>query len=307
MNKKMIGKVMAAGLLTLLVAATQLGAMSEVSVAAANSIEIMVNGKKATPDAPPYSNAGRVMVPLRFISDHFQGKLKLSGKDITITRGDRTIKLKIGSKTAEINGKSFDLGAPSEVKYNRTMVPLRLINAGFGIPVRWDAVGQRVWVGEEKVLSLEEKGVKVGTYDEYKRYFGDYEDISKTKKVSVFTGSDFPVRFEAVDDKVTFYKIWTEQVNGLDVIKIHHSGKRFGIYFLTGDGKPRFRMPAELISLKNADGSYVDVYYVASSGDFFVGDIKDKNWENFKISSVKYIGFKVNLETTPLLLNPFTK
>jgi len=274
--------------------------------ATSTPVGIIINGKKAIPDSPPYVVSGRVMVPLRFISDQFGSKLTLNGKDITITKGKQVIKLTIGSRTAVINGKQIDLGAPSEVKLNRTMVPLRLVGEGFGVNVRWDAISKLVWIGEEKVPTQETGGFKKGKIEDYKKYFGKIDYMFKeANDVTIFTQNDLPINLSNKFGDSVIFRVWIEKVNGAEVMKIHYSGKKFSVYYFIENDQPRPRQLVSNLTVNNKDGSFIDTFDIASDTDFFIRGIKD--WNKLKATDIAYIAFGADLDTLPLLSKPFAK
>ncbi|MBP8707484.1 MAG: copper amine oxidase N-terminal domain-containing protein, partial [Caldisericia bacterium] len=88
-------------------------------------------------------------VPLRFISEAFGSKVEWQnvGKGrIIITLKEKIIILNIGSKEATINGTSYTLLAPPEIKNGRTFVPVRFISEGLGAEVLWNAQYQEVTI-----------------------------------------------------------------------------------------------------------------------------------------------------------------
>ncbi|MCP1309956.1 stalk domain-containing protein [Paenibacillus tyrfis] len=87
---------------------------------------------------------GRVLVPLRDISDELGAKLSWeeSTKSITLTRDSTTVQLKIGDPTVQVNGKSQTLDVPPQIKGDQTFVPVRFVAEAFGAKVEWDTEAQ---------------------------------------------------------------------------------------------------------------------------------------------------------------------
>ncbi|SCW84542.1 MORN repeat-containing protein [Paenibacillus tianmuensis] len=87
---------------------------------------------------------GRVLVPLRDISDELGAKLSWeeSTKSITLTKDSTTVQLKIGDPTVQMNGKSQTLDVPPQIKDDQTFVPVRFVAEAFGAKVKWDAEAQ---------------------------------------------------------------------------------------------------------------------------------------------------------------------
>lgn len=117
-----------------------------------HTIKVMINGKQQTLDQPPILKRNRTMVPLRGIFEslgadvHFEQK---TGR-ITITKEKLNIKLKINSKSVDINGKIKIIDVPPFLENDRTMVPLRFISEAIGADVIWDGLQNRVLINTEK-------------------------------------------------------------------------------------------------------------------------------------------------------------
>ena len=81
------------------------------------------------------------MVPIRYLLEVFG----ISGENIafnkgtiTITAGAKTIVLKNGSDTIQVDGKAVKLGTAVVIKDGRTFVPMGQIAKLLGIQVEWD-------------------------------------------------------------------------------------------------------------------------------------------------------------------------
>jgi hypothetical protein len=112
-----------------------------------NSISLIVgnkigyfNGRKFDIEAPPIIKEGRVLVPLRVISDIFGADLEWisESKEIVITLRSDKIILKVGDFTANINGKRIRIDSPPFISNGRTMVPIRFISESFKSEVDWN-------------------------------------------------------------------------------------------------------------------------------------------------------------------------
>ena len=93
---------------------------------------------EATTDAEPELKNNRLMVPLRVISEHLGARVLWTGKEVVLAKGDKTITLRPGSGTAEVNGEQTGLDAEPYVKNGRVMVPLRFVAEVFDCDVRYE-------------------------------------------------------------------------------------------------------------------------------------------------------------------------
>lgn len=107
----------------------------------------------------PYIKQGRVMVPLRLISESFGFDVSWNGAERRVTMtpaNDRvknmpTFSVKIGSRDIYANGNQLaTTDVPAEIRNDYTYVPLRVIAELFGYPVRWDDSERAAVIGNEE-------------------------------------------------------------------------------------------------------------------------------------------------------------
>lgn len=114
-------------------------------------IYLIVNKNPITVDADPFIEPAsqRTMVPIRFVAENLGAKVDWNDQtqEVTITRGSKTIWLKIGSLNAKVDGKDVTTDvAPQivttdvapQIVSGRTFVPVRFISESFGADVKWD-------------------------------------------------------------------------------------------------------------------------------------------------------------------------
>ena len=92
-------------------------------------------------DVPAVLNEqGRTMVPLRGVFEAVGAAVAWDpqARKVTATRGERTVSLVIGSRTAYVNGAAYQLDVPPGIYRDRTMVPLRFVGESLGAAVHWE-------------------------------------------------------------------------------------------------------------------------------------------------------------------------
>lgn len=108
---------------------------------AEDQIRIAVNGQDVVfPDALPFMENGRVLVPVRFIAERLGAPVEWEANGLAQTvsiKGPGTITLKIGENRAFINGVEKPLDAAATISNGRTFVPLRFIGELLGASFRW--------------------------------------------------------------------------------------------------------------------------------------------------------------------------
>ncbi len=107
--------------------------------AAKGDITINIYGDRVDSDVAPFIVNGRTLVPIRVISEYLHCVVGWDNatRTVTVLNGAKTIKLKIGSATAYVNGKPIKMDVKPLIKNGRTMVPIRFISELFGLKVGW--------------------------------------------------------------------------------------------------------------------------------------------------------------------------
>ena len=97
-------------------------------------------------------NGGFVLIPK---GRPFDWAYALCDADTAILRKAKTIKLTIGSKTEDVDGKPVDMPAAPYIRRDRLLVPVRAVSDALGCTVTWDATsGTATLTSEEGVLAL---------------------------------------------------------------------------------------------------------------------------------------------------------
>lgn len=142
--------------------------------AANYNVKVAIDGTLIKfPDAQPYINqAGKTMVPVRFISENLGYNVSWDGvkRMVTIDNGEKKIELTVGAHQAIIEGKAVYLDAPVTLSGNRTFVPVRFITEAFGQTVTWKNWNRTVYIGTvppNPVLEMVATayGTECGKYD----------------------------------------------------------------------------------------------------------------------------------------------
>lgn len=184
---------------------------------------IIVNDHIVFSDVAPYIKNSRTYVPIRFIAEElgFDVKWDAKTKKVTMTDGESTVELTIGSKTMLVNGKKVKLDAPAEIKDQRTFVPLRAIAEAFGKKVEYSNDYRAVCIGDDVRFNKNYRVVYY--YDTIDPVITDYEINIVTYRMIV-NGEE--KRFETVEELIDVilddfeqYKLTGKSQYGLKVYK----------------------------------------------------------------------------------------
>ncbi|MED1862460.1 stalk domain-containing protein [Fictibacillus nanhaiensis] len=140
-------------------------------VAASSSISLYMNGAKQQYDQQPIIKENRALVPIRAVSEGLGASVTYQSSDKTVRiKKDRiNITLKVGSKTANINGMKKVLDVPAQAINNRTLVPLRFVGETLHAKVAYDSKSKSVHItGSEFTKFVEANQEKVVTITKLK-------------------------------------------------------------------------------------------------------------------------------------------
>lgn len=135
----------------------------------AYAVDLYVDTNKVETDTPPTVVDGRTLVPVRAIFEAIGATVEWDNDTRTVTgvRGDTTVTIQIGNKTAYVNGEPRALDVPAQIINNRTMVPARFISESMGCDVTWYQKTQTAAVANTM------KGQKIYVTETGKRYHYD--------------------------------------------------------------------------------------------------------------------------------------
>ncbi len=107
-----------------------------------DNVSVYLNGTQVVfPDQQPFfdASAGRVFVPVRFVSEALGAQVEWVQQEqkIVIGRGGKEIILYIGQKEVFVDGRPYTLDVAVRLVNSRTMVPLRFVSEALGAGVKW--------------------------------------------------------------------------------------------------------------------------------------------------------------------------
>lgn len=112
------------------------------------AIDLYVDGRKLEPDVPPVVVNNSTLVPMRAIFEALKADIQWDGATETVTakKDATTISIKLGSKTASVNGQAKTLDVPAQTINDRTMVPVRFVAEAMNGKVTWEEDTQTVYI-----------------------------------------------------------------------------------------------------------------------------------------------------------------
>jgi hypothetical protein len=147
-NKKKI-------MLSLLSAVMAFGVVASSAAAAKVEISVQVDSQTVHfPDSKPYSEDGRIMIPIRFVSEALGAEVEFektkTGKEIRrvvrIELAGKKIDMPVNSDVVLIGDNTVKLDVPARMQGNRVFVPVRFVSEALGANVNW--------IGEKRLVDI---------------------------------------------------------------------------------------------------------------------------------------------------------
>lgn len=110
------------------------------SLSFANLINVYVNDSKLNMSTQAVIEQERTLVPLRSIFESMGATVRWeqSTKTVTGFKGDKSMQLQIGNKSATVNNRIVKLDVAAVLRNDYTLVPARFIAESLGSEVDWD-------------------------------------------------------------------------------------------------------------------------------------------------------------------------
>lgn len=173
---------------------------------AAAKIDVYIHNTLLTADVDPYLDKGRVLVPLRAMSEEldFDVAWDAAERKVTITDSDTEIILWIESTKVLVNGKTSTIDMPATIRNGRTFIPVRFVSEQLGQRVYW--VKGQVHVFANIAAPVAAQKVSVSSAAELLREIGPNKHIilkegvyDLTKAIQGLKSSDYLAVQEVFD------------------------------------------------------------------------------------------------------------
>ncbi|MGG1880324.1 copper amine oxidase N-terminal domain-containing protein [Paenibacillus cisolokensis] len=146
----------------ILISTFMLFGMTLGSVSAAENVYVQVDGKNVKfPDAQPYVESNRVLIPIRFVSEALGAKVSYK-KETTGSRVERVvyvelngkmIRMPVNSDTVLVGDTIVKLDVPARLQGSRVFVPLRFVSEALGAKVNWNQSKKLVSISTGKEVT----------------------------------------------------------------------------------------------------------------------------------------------------------
>lgn len=120
-------------------------------------VEVRVDGQSILTDVAPVTQKEEVFVPLRAVAEALGADARFASgpgadDEIEVIRGDQTLRFRVGSEKASLNGNTMTLRqAPFRVR-GRVMVGLHALSRAFNVKTTYDSKTARIDVDSPGVI-----------------------------------------------------------------------------------------------------------------------------------------------------------
>jgi hypothetical protein len=119
------------------------------AVASAQDIGVTVDGRAVRfAGQEPVMVNNSVLVPLRGVFEEMGANVRWNQRrqQVTATKDGKVIRLIIGERTADVDGRAVRLNTPAQNRNGTTLVPLRFLSESLGAQVRWNPNTEMVMI-----------------------------------------------------------------------------------------------------------------------------------------------------------------
>lgn len=142
-------------------------------------IKLFINGKKVVLEQNIIIENSRVLVPYSLIAKNLgaDSNWDSSTKKVTVKSDVKIVEIKIGNKTAMVNGKAIELDVAPTIRNDRTMIPLRFVAESLDYNVEYNKESREVSLtpnlfspNGDGIVSFEDITYKNNEYSFLKEY-----------------------------------------------------------------------------------------------------------------------------------------
>ncbi|MFS0727025.1 copper amine oxidase N-terminal domain-containing protein [Paenibacillus sp. 1P07SE] len=120
----------------------------QTSAVQTSDIIIYINDKRFYPEPKPIVAHATTMLPIRSIGEALGAQVNWDKTEsaITITKQSHTVKLKLSSKQAHVNGKETALSTAPILHKDAVFAPIRVVAEGVGAKVHFDSGANTLYI-----------------------------------------------------------------------------------------------------------------------------------------------------------------
>lgn len=109
---------------------------------------IYINDKRFHPEPKPIISSGTNLLPIRSIGEALGAQVSWdqASSSITVTKNKDSVKLKLNSKKATVNGQEVTFNASPILYKDAVFAPIRVVAEGVGASVHYDSAANALYI-----------------------------------------------------------------------------------------------------------------------------------------------------------------
>lgn len=230
----------------------------------AEDIKIKIDGEEMVLDKPPQMVEGRVLVPLRSVFQQLGAVVDWNSslQRVEVRKGSTVIVLPVNSKTAIVNGVSYQLDSAARLVQGSVLVPLRFLSQALDTAVTWDQPTQTVFINSRPGKSTRTVWGFYVDAQSYTSLQNNLQAINAVLPVSYGVKAD-----GTIEEKVFFaqgYALAREQ--GYPVYPVLFQNEKEVLHQLLSSAEARLQLAdsvEELLEFRNYQGVNLDFEGIA--------------------------------------------
>ncbi|MGM1046172.1 MAG: N-acetylmuramoyl-L-alanine amidase [Bacillota bacterium] len=132
-------------------------AFPKVGDASSGSAKIFLDGEQLnlTSGVKVANVNNNILIPIRVVSENLGFKVdwEKSSQSVTVQNSNTTVKMVVGSNTAEIDGSQVSMNITPVLNGQTTLVPLRFVSSQMGMDVKWDNQMKAVFLSSSESMT----------------------------------------------------------------------------------------------------------------------------------------------------------
>ncbi len=127
------------------------------------AVRIVLNDWLLQTDVYPQIEAGRTLLPLRFVGEALGARVDWDAetRGVKVWKEGEELTLAVDKLEARVNGQAVVLDVPPRLIQGRTMVPLRFFAENLGVRVDWNGRQRTIFLEYEGIASPPPHGLKI--------------------------------------------------------------------------------------------------------------------------------------------------
>lgn len=209
-----------------------------------DGISVFVKGIDLQSDTSPVIKQGRMLMPVRAVTEALGAVLQWNPKTFTatISKNKTVIVMNLDTKVVTVNEKEVELDVPPQIINNRTLVPVRFIAETFNLDVQWDEKSRSAIIEEKTSSKIPEK-ISVSESTEKSEIASNPKSKVQNKEIVLISDDFESGSFDTNEWNIRGIEIQSNETNSGDYSVVYNDYGRI-VKFIDTSGKTELVLKA---------------------------------------------------------------